>query len=203
MKSVYTKLLNQYGLSSQAIKECWTEIEAAYTKANRYYHNMNHLSDLYKQLQQVESEIGNWNVCMFTLFYHDIIYVSTKSNNEEKSAELAAKTMQRIRVPQHEISNCEQQIMATKSHLVSGDSDTNYFTDSDLSILGRDWETYSAYGKNVRREYAIYPELIYRRGRKKVLKHFLTMERIFKTDFFFDKYEKQAKANLRKELNQI
>lgn len=34
------------------------------------------------------------------------------------------------------------------------------------------------------REYSIYSNVVYNSGRKKVLNHFLTMNRIFKTDFF-------------------
>ncbi|MNJ03033.1 hypothetical protein D3C73_1632060 [compost metagenome] len=51
----------------------------------------------------------------------------------------------------------------------------------------------------MRQEYAIYPDLVYNPGRKNVLLHFLAMDRIFKTDYFFEKYEKPARENLRKE----
>ena len=90
--------------------------------------------------------------------------------------------------------------MATKKHAVSDNSDTNYFTDADLSVLGQPWEIYSTYYKQVRKEYSLFPELIYVPGRKKVLQQFLQMERIFKTDFFYTKFELQAKENLKKEL---
>jgi predicted metal-dependent HD superfamily phosphohydrolase len=108
--------------------------------------------------------------------------------------------MKQIGVSDHMIQLCEAQILATKSHVKSADSDTNYFTDADLSILGQPWETYSAYYKNVRKEYAIYPDLIYNPGRKKVLTHFLAMDSIFKTDIFYQKFEMQAKENLQQEL---
>jgi predicted metal-dependent HD superfamily phosphohydrolase len=90
--------------------------------------------------------------------------------------------------------------LATKTHILAADSDTNFFTDADLSVLGSDWESYSAYFKNVRKEYAIYPDFIYNSGRKEVLKHFLGMNQIFKTDFFYAKFEAQARLNLEREL---
>lgn len=58
-------------------------------------------------------------------------------------------------------------------------------------------------GTQVRKEYSIYPDLLYKPGRKKVLQHFLQMERIFKTQVFYDKYETQSRRNLEKELNQL
>jgi len=137
------------------------------------------------------------------LFYHDIVYNALKSNNEEKSADLAKLRMETIKVPSSIIKNCELQILATKKHLLNSGSDTNYFLDADLSILGKDLKTYTDYSQNVRKEYAYYPSLIYNPGRKKVLKHFLEMNKIFKTDHFSKKYEIQAKANLSFEFNTL
>jgi predicted metal-dependent HD superfamily phosphohydrolase len=126
-----------------------------------------------------------------------------KSDNEEKSAGVAESRMKQVSVPESIIKNCKEQILATKKHLDNSDTDTNYFTDADLSILGQDWNMYSEYYRNVRKEYSIYPDLIYNPGRKKVLKHFLDMERIFKTEYFYSKFEQQAKINIQMELKSL
>ena len=81
------------------------------------------------------------------------------------------------------------------------DTDTNLFTDADLAILGTDWNSYKKYYQQIRKEYSIYPDMIYNPGRKKVLHHFLHMERIYKTVWFYNRYEQQAIINLEKELN--
>ena len=137
---------------------------------------------------------------LFSLYYHDIIYNPLKTTNEEKSAAFAENRMQMIGVPQMTIENCVRQILATKKHLLSIDNDTNIFIDADLSILGQPWNVYANYYMQVRNEYSLYPDLIYKPGRKKVLQHFLQMERIFKTDVCFTTFELQAKENLQKEL---
>ncbi|MGB1315039.1 MAG: hypothetical protein ACPG4Y_03410, partial [Chitinophagales bacterium] len=134
-------------------------------------------------------------------FYHDIIYNALKANNELKSAELAKKRLIQLSVNNSTITHCFNHILATKNHTKSINDDTNYFLDADLSILGKPWDTYSLYIKNIRKEYAIYPDLIYNSGRKKVIQHFLNMENIFKSNFFIDKYELKAKQNLKKELS--
>ena len=149
----------------------------------------------------MKTEINSWNTILFTLFYHDVIYNSLKSNNEEKSAEFAIKRMQLLSVPEEIIKRCGNQILATKHHKVSEDTDTNYFTDADLAILGSNWETYEQYYKNVRKEYAVYPSLVYNPGRKKALKHFLTMDNIFKTEYFHQKFEKAARENIQREID--
>ena len=137
------------------------------------------------------------------MYYHDIIYDALKSDNEERNAVLAERRMEEINVPGQIIENCKTQILATKKHLYNSVSDTNYFTDADLSVLGQDLETYRTYYQNVRKEYSIYPNLIYNPGRKKNLIHFLEMERIYKTQHFFLKLEEQAKENIKCELNTL
>jgi predicted metal-dependent HD superfamily phosphohydrolase len=200
LKETFIELLTNYTDNDRLTNELWTEIEKNYSSKKRHYHTLRHLDNLFAQLTEVKGEIQNWEAILFTLYYHDIIYNSLKSDNEEKSAELAEKRMKQISVSDGTAEHCKKQILATKSHIKSTDSDTNYFTDADLSILGQTWETYSLYYKNVRKEYSIYPDLVYNPGRKKVLNHFLTMDRIFKTDFFYNKFEIQAKQNLQKEI---
>lgn len=201
IKETFIKLLTNYTDSDSLINELWTEIEKNYSDKKRYYHSLQHLDNLLAQLTEVKGEIQNWEIILFTLYYHDIVYNSLKSDNEEKSAELAEKRMKQISVSTDKIELCKNQILATKSHIKSDNIDTNYFTDADLSVLGQNWETYSLYYKNVRKEYSIYPDFVYNPGPKKVLNHFLTMDRIFKTDFFYNKFEKQAKENVQKELH--
>lgn len=203
LKETFIGLLTNYTDNDRLTNELWTEIENNYSSKKRHYHTLHHLDSLLAQLTDVKGEIQNWNTILFTLYYHDIVYNSLKSDNEEKSAELAIKRMKQISVSIETIELCKNQILATKSHIKSTDNDTNYFTDADLSVLGQNWETYSLYYKNVRKEYSIYPDFVYNPGRKKVLNHFLSMDRIFKTDFFYNKFETQAKKNLINELKTL
>jgi predicted metal-dependent HD superfamily phosphohydrolase len=203
LKETFINLLTNYSDEISLRNDLWTEIEANYSDKKRYYHTLSHLSNLQNQLCEVKDKIKNWETILFTLFYHDIVYNALESDNEEKSAELAEKRMQQINVPTEIIKNCKSQILATKKHEDNSDFDTNFFIDADLSILGQDTETYKVYFQNVRQEYSIYPDIIYNLGRKKVLKHFLDMDRIYKTDYFHAKFESQAKMNLQYELEYI
>ena len=200
LKNTFEALLKNYTEEEAIIKEFWLELEKNYSNKKRHYHTLAHLDHLLSQLTYVKAEIQNWDVVLFTLYYHDIVYNSLKGNNEEKSAELAEKRLSRTSLQTEDIQLCKAQILATKSHQYAQDEDTNYFTDADLSILGQEWEAYSAYYKNVRKEYAIYPNFLYNKGRKKALIHFLQMDRLFKTDFFYEQYEKQARENLQREI---
>jgi len=201
LESIYKDLLTNYNVDLETTKDLWKEIKTNHSKSGRHYHNLDHLIDLHNQLIEVKDKIKNWNVILFTLFYHDVIYKSTKKDNEEQSGKLAIKRMTEIGVQESEINQCHQQILATKYHKENSDSDTNYFTDADLSILGREPNKYKDYCRKIRKEYSIYPNFLYNKGRKKVIEHFLSMPRIYKTEEFYNKYEKQAKQNLLEELN--
>jgi len=203
LKEIFIELASKYTGNQSLINNLWEEIEKSYSGKNRHYHTLFHLDNLLEQLREVKTEIKEWDTVLFSLYYHDIVYNSLKSDNEERSAALAEKRMVQLSVPNEIIKNCKNQILATKSHLEHSDSDTTYFTDTDLSILGQSWEIYSIYFKNVRKEYSIYPDLIYNPGRKKVLTHFLARNRIFKTDYFFHKFEQQAKQNIQKEVDML
>lgn len=200
LRKTFINLSKSYSTDTDLINSHWNEIEKNYSGKKRHYHTLEHLENLLLQLELIRKEIRDWDAILFSLFYHDVIYNVLKSDNEEQSAILAEKRMQRLGVPKDRIDRCRAQILATKSHQVSLDSDTNYFTDADLSALGMPWNEYSRYYLGVRKEYSIYPDFIYNRGRKKVLNHFLSMDRIFKTEYFKEKYKKQAKQNIQQEI---
>jgi len=64
-------------------------------------------------------------------------------------------------------------------------------------------KTYQAYTRQIRQEYHIYPDLLYKPGRKKVLQHFLKMPAIYVTPAFRDLYETTARQNIQAELNTL
>jgi predicted metal-dependent HD superfamily phosphohydrolase len=202
LRDHFSTLLLQYNSNSILVNKLWEEIMGCYQAKNRYYHNLGHLQQILEQVLLLRDKIQDWDAILFALFYHDIIYNPRKSDNEEKSAALAIKRMQELAIPETVIENCRLHILATKQHAEAPFGDSNIFTDADLSILGTSWNVYSSYFKNIRKEYALYPNILYKPGRKKVLNHFLNMKYIFKTVHFRDAYEWQAKQNLQKELSQ-
>lgn len=200
LKKIFTELVYQYNKDSQLSEKLWNEIEKAYSGKKRHYHNLSHLEALYYLLSENKHHISDLNTVLFSLFYHDIVYNVLKSNNEQKSAELANKRLKEIGFPKEQAMLCHNQILATSNHNVTNNADTNIFTDADLSILGRETTVYETYCEQIRKEYSIFPDFVYKPGRKKVVLHFLQMERIFKTDFFFEQFEQKARDNLNREL---
>lgn len=200
LKDLFYSLTGQYTNDHLLQEKLWQQIEKNYTDKKRYYHTLSHLESLVAELSDLRNSISNWNAVLFAVFYHDTIYRAHRKDNEEESARLAQKHLNLLNCDEGLVDQVNKLILATKSHQLSDDNDVNLFTDADLSILGKDWETYSTYFHQVRKEYSIYPDLLYKPGRKKALQHFLSMDRLFKTDVFFSKYETTARANLKNEI---
>ncbi len=203
MNIIFHNFLAQYSDNQLIVSETWQELEHFYSEKNRHYHTLQHIEHLYFLLESEREQIEDWETLTWSIFYHDIIYNPSKSDNEEKSAEKMREVATKLGIFEVIIEKSYRQIIATKKHEMTGDNDTDLFTDADLAVLGSDWIAYETYAKNIRKEYSIYPDFMYNMGRKKVLKHFLQMENIYKTPFFQEQLEDKARENLAKELNQF
>lgn len=200
LQDLFLSLAGRYCADAALCCMHFTALQSAYCGKGRHYHTLVHLEALVAELTPFSHLISDWDTLLFTLFYHDAVYNALKSDNEEQSAALARRCMTELGTTEAIIARCEAQILATKSHAIANDNDTNLFTDADLAILGQPWDAYCRYAEQVRREYSMYPDLLYRPGRKKVLAHFLSMPRIYKTPQFADRYEAAARANMAREL---
>lgn len=189
--------------NDELITKLWSEIEMSYSHTGRHYHNLAHLDNLLSELTPLKDEIEDWQVIIFSIAYHDIVYNTLKSDNEEKSARLALERLSTLPVTALQRDKCCSQIIGTKGHSISEDNDTNLFTDADLAILGSQSDRYKWYAKMIRKEYKLYPDLVYKPGRGKVLEYFLSMPQIYKTASFHAKYEAQARVNLNEELKEL
>lgn len=199
LQSVFSGLVAKYSGDEKLRDTLWAEIEKQYSAPKRRYHNLAHLENMVGELGSARSQIKDFDAILFSVFYHDVVYNAGSGNNEERSAEFAVRRLRLLSADAALTDKVKAQIIATKKHEKSIDLDTNFLLDADLSILGKDWETYRNYAAHIRKEYAVYPDIIYNPGRKKVLGHFLASDEIFKTDAFRSKYESQARKNLEME----
>ena len=203
LSTIFNQLCSKYTADKKRSEKEWTIIQKNYTQPGRCYHNLRHLAQLIEELEPCRALSVNWSALLFAVFYHDIIYSIRKKDNEERSADAAQKALAFLKVPNATSVLCIENILATKSHAVTGNPDTNLFTDADLSIHGKSPEVYDLYCAQIRKEYSVYPNLLYRPGRKKVVLHLLEMPCIFKTAFFYERYESSARNNLHRELNSL
>ncbi|MFP4844377.1 hypothetical protein [Winogradskyella sp. PE311] len=205
LKSQWTNLSSKYFEDQTQIESYWEEIKTEYTGKNRHYHNLYHLQNMFSQLNDYKDDILDLDTLKFAIWYHDIIYKSTKKDNEDKSTILAKKRLQSSKLDENRLEKVQKLIISTKNHklILNENNDNAYLLDLDLSILGTDWLIYEKYISDIRKEYKVYPNFMYNPVRKKVLYHFLKRDTLFFTEAFKAKYEKQARENLKKEIEQL
>ena len=201
LKKTFHAACKRSSLAPEAtIQLLWLEIENNYSEEGRHYHTLEHLEHVITELKPVKKKIKDWDVLLFSIFYHDIIYYTLKRDNEEKSAAVAAQRLKKLGLSKERAEACQKQILATHKHVKNPDHDTNYFIDADLAILGKDEESYAQYVADIRKEYHMYPDVMYNNGRRAFMERFLAMDRIYNTPEFFAKYEEAARKNIENEL---
>ncbi len=184
------------------LESIWTIIEKNYSSRNRYYHNLNHIQAMLNLANENSAEIKDFDEMLFAIWFHDIIYKPTSKENEKKSAEFSGELLKGFSFNELKKEKIYDLILSTKAHkiLVKSDIDNSFLLDFDLSILGQHCDVYQKYIQDIRKEYHIYPDFLYKPGRKKVLESFLRREKLYFTEKYQNIFETIARENLQKEL---
>src|SRR5262249_18069786 len=94
-------------------------------------------------------------------------------------------------------------VLITKTHNPDAHIDAPLLVDIDLSILGQPEKRFWEYELQIRQEYSWVPEEVFHAKRSEILERFLSRNRIYATEWFFQKYEEQARANLKSSLARL
>ena len=197
----FYELLETWVNNKAQIKLQWTELISKYNSRERHYHNMSHLTELFQYFDKYVGQLQYPNEVEYAIFYHDIIYNIWSKKNELNSAELAVDYLSAISL-QGRISKKRvfDLIMVTQNHQPKDNPDEKWMIDFDLGVLGQSQTKYKIYTQQIREEYGSVPNFMYKRGRKKVLIHFLKKRRIYHTEPFYQLLETQARNNIKEEL---
>jgi len=173
------------------------DLVAAYSAPNRHYHNLGHIEDCLAALASVDGlSAADQDVLTQAIWWHDVVYDPTRSDNEELSAQLAEQAVSAsIR---QEVGRL---IRLTRTHQVAPDDRLGSILISiDLSILGAPIDRYDAYAAAIRKEFAHVPDEAYRSGRRDVLRRFTSRAVIYPYADFAKRHDHQARDNLAREI---
>jgi predicted metal-dependent HD superfamily phosphohydrolase len=172
------------------------ELFRHYNEPSRFYHNSKHIVACLSQLDLFESLCERKDEVAAALWFHDAIYDTHRDDNEMQSAELAGGYLKSEDLAEEVIERIKAMILATKTH--TGQSvDERLMCDIDLAILGADSAAFSHYDANIRKEYSWVPDETYRSARRQIFKGFLQRDCIYFMDAVRQRYELQARNNLR------
>ena len=207
LKEKWLGLALKMGFPTKTGEDIWIFLKDHYQGKNRHYHNFSHIYHSLSYLEKFEDQVLQLNDLSYAIWFHDVIYKAHKSNNEIRSAEIAYQYLDELPAPtisQERKQHIFQLIEATQKHNPIGDhEDMKWMLDIDLAILGTPRKTYEEYIHAIRKEYRMYPDFLFKPGRRKVIQHFLARERLYFTSPFYQDREEKARENLRWELGQL
>ena len=189
------------GIQNPLLPSLFRAIVSAYTHSGRYYHTLHHLCDLFAVLDTYRHQLEHPLAVDLAVFYHDIIYSTYRKDNEERSAEYAEQQLALLGCSPDLVTLVSELIRATKRHqALHSTNDFYYFLDADLSILAAPPDTYKQYTKDIRQEYNLVPNWLYKQGRAKVLRIFVERQRIYYTNDMHQRFDAIARKNMLAEL---
>jgi hypothetical protein len=90
------------------------ELAQAYAQPGRHYHNLDHIAALLELLDRHGHDVRNRDAMELAIFFHDAVYVPTRSDNEAASAALAREQLTGLGVQDDLIAEVERLILATR-----------------------------------------------------------------------------------------
>lgn len=174
----------------------YEELVSRYSEPHRHYHNLRHIAECLAEFDATRELAREPVAVELAVWFHDVVYDSHAADNEERSAEMAKQRIEEGGGKAELSKSVAALVLATKAHDPSLHPDAPLLVDVDLSILGQANERFAEYEIQIRREYEWVPEVIFAEKRAEILERFLARQRIYSTQHFYAKYERQARANL-------
>lgn len=205
LRARWQALMTQLAPDRAAADATWDALVRHYSEPHRAYHNLSHIMALLRHAEAERAHINRPQVVELAIWFHDVVYDTRASDNEQRSAAWARNALHAMRVDGHLLAPVEQCVLATQRHEVTSPqvADLPLFLDLDLAILGAHEEIYHRYSQVIRAEYHWVPEAGYRAARAEMLRRFLDRPALFQTPAMAVKFEARARHNIEWELQEL
>ncbi len=182
--------------------DLFAELASAYGSDSRFYHTGEHIADCLRQFGKYRKLASHPHEIEIAIWFHDAIYDTRESDNEELSALWAQRYLEAEGASSGVVRRVSQMILASKTHTPDS-PDSALFVDIDLSILGASPKRFDRYNHAIRLEYEWVPQERYRVERVKVLQSFLDRDTIYHTKNVRAKLEARARQNLNGKIHEL
>lgn len=193
----WTTLTGRLGLP--ASPEMFATLQRLHRQKHRHYHTAAHIQACLRHLDAQHDLAARPDLIEIAIWFHDAVYKPMSKTNEADSAAMARGFLHG-HLPDPDVNTVETMILLTQTHGQTTDSDTALMLDIDLSILATPDDVYDHYTQDIRREYRWVPGPMFRKDRAKMLRHFLAMDRIYKTETLRQAWDAKARINMAREL---
>ena len=178
--------------------------EDVYGESHRHYHTLDHIDTCLGEFLLARGLAEDPRAVQIAIWFHDVVYDTHQRDNEKRSANYAYEFCLRVGLEQY-ASPVYDLVRATdhSAERIYVSQDAALLIDVDLSIFGKKPPVFDHYEHQIRREYDWVPKEDFRRSRARIIEPFVARPSIYHTDFFRDRYEKQAQENLTRSLEQL
>ncbi|MCB0121552.1 MAG: hypothetical protein KDE58_04875 [Caldilineaceae bacterium] len=178
-------------------------LQEYYTAPERAYHTLTHIAECLAHLAAVTPLAEHAAALQAAIWFHDVIYDPRRHDNEAASAAWAATVLQSVGVSTATIGTIQQFIEDTAHRHPPRSPDGALLVDIDLTILGAPSNRFAQYETQIRHEYAWVPWPTYCQRRADLLQQFLERPTIYQTALFQDRFEDQARRNLKRSIHRL
>jgi predicted metal-dependent HD superfamily phosphohydrolase len=194
---LYTAEFLSYAPSKdkEGVSRVLGNLEKLYCEPGRYYHTLDHVQNGLK----VHHELCTTPLSpieFFAWMYHDAVYDTTASDNEQKSALVFMRDASSLGVSVDDSDRVVQLILATDPSAVP----LSIINDMDLAGLGAESKVYDLNTANIRKEYNWVEPDVWNKGRRAVLLQLLQRPELYITEPFISKFTLPAIDNMSREL---
>ena len=181
--------------------EVYVQLTRLLSAPYRRYHTLAHIDDCLRRLDKVAALLKDPDAVELGLWFHDAVYQMDSGSNEQESAKLFEKLAKgadpalRRRV--------RGLILATRHVGGERDHDRRYIIDIDLAGFGASWDDFMRNGVLLREESPTKTDAQYHSGQVSFLRRLQRRRHFFATEYFRDRYEARARANLRRLIGDL
>ncbi len=179
----------------------------AYAAPARGYHDVRHLTEVLDRVLELRAAGAgagpDLDAVLLAAWFHDAVYEGG-GDDEQRSADLARDELTAAGLAPALVDEVARLVLTTARHRpADDDSAGQLLCDADLAILAAPPTRYREYVSGVRREHAAVPEADFRHGRAAVLRDLLAKPWLFHTAHARAHWEQPARANVRRELEEL
>lgn len=180
----------------------YDELSRLYGEPHRYYHTPGHLDHCLGQLDAAKDGVHEPDAVEMALWFHDAIYDPPAPDNERRSAELFAQRTQGC-FEEPFSQKVYELILITEHETPPRTADEAFMVDIDLSSFGLDWESFRQDSDAVRKEFSHLPDGEFYPAHARFLRSLLERPRFYFTDFFSERYQRSARRNIERYLQEL
>lgn len=175
-----------------------------WAEPQRRYHSVRHLAAVLDHVDALAAHADDADAVRLAAWFHDAVYRPDRSENEERSAQLAVRALREAGLAEELVQETARLVRLTAGHeCADGDRNGAVLCDADLAVLGSAPEAYAAYAAEVREEYAFVPEGAFRAGRAAILRQLLALPALYRTAPARERFDAAARTNLAAELGRL